>query len=51
MKLLQYLFFYVEFKISSVALVLRLAGLLSHLFAITIIPVTVVILLHQHQPV
>ena len=51
MKLLQSLFFYTEFKISSVALVLRLAGLLSHLFAITIIPVTVVILLHQHQPV
>ena len=34
MKLLQNLFFYVEFNISSVALVLRLAGLLSHSFTI-----------------
>ena len=51
MKLLQNLFFYVKYNISSVALVLRLAGLLSHLFTTTIIPVTLAIILHQHQPI
>ena len=41
--------FHVEFKVSSAALELRLAVLLSHLFAIPIVPVAVAIILHQYQ--